>query len=900
MERLIDIKREKREERLTDRIFAQINYARRLSKSNGGKYDPIVKEAVDFIKSACGENDPINSDTVKKAEEILSPLHEEAKSYKVICAAHAHIDMNWQWGWDETVGVVVDTVYTMLKLLEEYPEFKFSLSQASSYKIIHDYAPELFEKVKKYVHEGRWEVTAPSWVECDKNMPGSESLARQVICAKKYLSEIFEMDMDDINVDFQPDTFGHSVNVPEILANAGVKYYYHCRGTNEPYILYRWQAGSGNEILVNRENNFYCSPVNSSMWKAAIDIAEKQGFKTTLRVYGVGDHGGGPSRRDIEKLLEMNSWPCFPAFVLGTYKEYFEEAEKHREIIPVVKGEIGFICDGCYSSQSKIKSGNKLCETELYRADAMTAEARLLGFETAGVREETRQRFLTNHFHDIVTGSGVEATRDFALGEYQSVLADCRNSAKLSARKICDNISTAEYFPEKPKADISFGAGVGSSQAEVGMGLRRVYTVFNNQTFDRSDVTELMLWDWLGDTSRLVVTDTQGNKLPVQVMSQGFNHYWGHNYISVLVKVSVPAGGYTSVIVDEGEYDGLEPSFWPEKRQQWEEKFILENEYLKITFDSLTGTIASVWDKEKNRELVNGKAGIFRLVTEAGQKEISYWKSEMSAWLTGRYMDVEDIHRNCELASYHGDVRDGVTCKINFRNSSLKFDAHLDKGSRLLKYDVDVKWLEVGSHEKGVPQLAFVMPAEDNKYTFDVPFGIMEREGQGIDLPGSTFASCGDIAVLSKDVYGYRCNNNAISLTMLRGSFDPDPFPEYGNHKMSLAVAFGCSDNVLESSKFMNGFTVMSNSIHGGSLKADYEGLKVIGSYVTSVDKCENGIFIRCYNTEPGKVEINCPEKFSSAQLTDFFGNKKGDVKVEGSSISFSASAGIHTVEIKL
>lgn len=150
MEKIIQIARENREAPLTDRIVAQLNFARRLSEENSGKYDSIIEQAEEYIELTCGDDVPFTPEIVRKAEAILEPLRKEAKSYKVICASHAHIDMNWQWGWDETVGVAVDTVATMLKLLEEYPEFKFSLSQASTYKIIHDHAPELFARIDRY------------------------------------------------------------------------------------------------------------------------------------------------------------------------------------------------------------------------------------------------------------------------------------------------------------------------------------------------------------------------------------------------------------------------------------------------------------------------------------------------------------------------------------------------------------------------------------------------------------------------------------------------------------------------------------------------------------------------------------------------------------------------------
>ena len=120
------------------------------------------------------------------------------------------------WPWHETVAVTLETFRTMLKLLEEYPQFTFSQSQASVYRIVEEFEPEMLEKIKKYVHEGRWEVTASTWVEADKNMPNLESMAHHLLMTKEYLSRLLEIDPATLNLDYEPDTFGHTYLLPLI------------------------------------------------------------------------------------------------------------------------------------------------------------------------------------------------------------------------------------------------------------------------------------------------------------------------------------------------------------------------------------------------------------------------------------------------------------------------------------------------------------------------------------------------------------------------------------------------------------------------------------------------------------------------------------------------------------
>ena len=126
----------------------------------------------------------------KEAEAVLMPLKDASKGYEVIFASHAHIDMNWMWGWQETVAITLSTFRIILNLMNEYPGFTFSQSQASVYKIVEEFDPEMMAQIQERIREGRWEVTANAWVENDKNMPDTESLIRHIGLTRKYLHEV--------------------------------------------------------------------------------------------------------------------------------------------------------------------------------------------------------------------------------------------------------------------------------------------------------------------------------------------------------------------------------------------------------------------------------------------------------------------------------------------------------------------------------------------------------------------------------------------------------------------------------------------------------------------------------------------------------------------------------------
>ena len=206
------------------RILSEVDFCLQLKAHGGVDAHACIDSALTILEQGLAADGVLTDGICRQAEECLLPLAQEAKTYKLLMVGHAHLDMNWMWGWDETVATVVATFKTMLKLMDEYPEFCFSQSQASTYKIIEDYAPELMPQIQKRIREGRWEVTASAWVETDKNMPCTESILNHILYTKQYLREHWSIDPAKLDLDFSPDTFGHSAFLPELDTLGGVKY----------------------------------------------------------------------------------------------------------------------------------------------------------------------------------------------------------------------------------------------------------------------------------------------------------------------------------------------------------------------------------------------------------------------------------------------------------------------------------------------------------------------------------------------------------------------------------------------------------------------------------------------------------------------------------------------------
>ncbi|NLO83233.1 MAG: alpha-mannosidase [Clostridiales bacterium] len=911
LQRLKEIKKNKALGYWGNRVLSQLEYALALSEVKNDQYDELIEMVAQFIWDEVEREGVITQTTCKKAESMLAPLSEEAKKFNVICAAHAHIDMNWMWSWDETVMVALDTFRTILDLMDEYPGFTFSQSQASVYKILEDYAPEMLEQVKKRVKEGRWEVTASTWVEADKNMPNGESMARHILYTKRYLSRLLDIDPEVLNLDYEPDTFGHSQNVPEILYRGGIKYYYHCRGFEGPY-LYRWLAPSGNSIIVYREPFWYNAEIWPDMVLFVPKFCTQHKLDTMLKVYGVGDHGGGPTRRDLERIIDMNSWPVFPSIRFGTFAEFYRQLDKISHELPEVKGERNFIFTGCYTSQSRIKMANRVGEAVLNEAELFNTFSNLCtnyGYDGRAF-EKAWRNVLFNQFHDIVPGSCTREPREYAMGLFQESTAIANSRKSLSLQAIAAQIDTSELIvpQQNDKDSVSEGAGAGFgaerfkvTQAERGKGKTRIYHVFNPAPVERNEAAEIVVWDWQGNTENIVFKDAQGNRIEHQLLDSGFNPYWGHNYMRVLIKARVPACGYATYVMTEDEEIKLPLQFPRDPREEAIDRFVLENDYVKAVFNTRNAAIVSLTDKATGEEFVKDgtPAGIFRLIEEDPSKG-------MTAWVVGRYMNVTDLTRDIKIkrVEYKGDaIRQSIVYECCFRNSSLKVTVSLDYDSPRLRYDVECDWHEIGKRDKTVPQLSFYMPLgyECSSYKYDVPFGTIEREEMDRDVPANSWAmgmrkqAGGKSIMLVTDTkYGFRCVDNSISITLIRSSCDPDPYPEVGIHRFSFALCLvdetSNKELIQHAYNFNHPFSVISSRPHDGCLPASdsfmelKEGDVIISAVKMAEDRGEakRAMVIRAYETEgrAAKAVIKLPAKPSEAYYVDL-----NECRVESGSI---------------
>jgi alpha-mannosidase len=867
-----------------ERIVAELEYAVKLTRAAGRKDDALVRAAIESLAASQASAGAITRETVEETEEKLQALSAEAKGFTILCAAHAHIDMNWLWRFDETVAVALDTFRTMLTLMTEYPAYTFSQSQASVYRIVEEHDPDMLKEIRKRVKEGRWEVTASTWVEADKNIPNGESFARHALYAKRYLARLLEIAPESLQVDFEPDTFGHSRNVPEILSQAGVKWYYHCRGYDD-HVLYRWQAPSGAQVIAYRDPFWYNADITPAMAVPVPEFCRDHKLDTMLRMYGVGDHGGGPTRRDIERIIDMDSWPVFPRMRFGSLREFFGKVEKVAEHLPVVNKELNAVFTGCYTTQARIKAANRRAENRLGEAEAFSTIATLVTSAPyhAARFEKAWESALFNHFHDIIPGSGIVDTREYALGQFQTLMAAAGSEEASALRKIASHVDTSSLGDPREDARVNTSEGAGAafgiesfrmSLVERGRGRTRIFHVFNPLPWERSEMVEAVVWDWPGDKERVLVKDAEGNVIAHQVIPNEAHRffglaYWGHQYMRVVVPVTAPACGYATFSLSEALPRDVPDTRPSDPRVEKPDTFVLENEKVRAVFHSRNAVLLSFVDKQSGEELIDSsrQGGIFRLVQEDDVKG-------MTAWIVGRWMSVHSVHENVRVTppAGSGGLRQWITFEVSFGASRLKAKVSLDKGASALSWEVDCEWLEIGRKGQGIPQLNFFLPltGDMKSFRYDVPFGTVDRAPVDMDLPANSWvlgvprkAGRRTVQLIADEKHGFRCVDNSISLTLLRSSFDPDPHPELGVHRIcfSIAPADSTSTAALTRSSRERGqpLALLSATAHDGSLPLTQSFMTLDGSAGFSAVKVPeeeaNGrLLVRLYETEGKKT----------------------------------------------
>lgn len=815
------------------------------------------------------------------ANHALSHTHPVMRKYTGDLVGHAHIDLQWLWEWQEGLVVTHDTFNQAVKFMNEFPGFTFSQSSSWLYQAVEEQYPELFKQIQQKVKKGQWELVGGRVCEGDTNMISPESHARQFLYGQRYFREKFGK---TAKVAWEPDTFGHTAQMPQIAKLGGCDSYYFCRGGKETPLFW-WSALDGTKVLAFDEpasGSWYNGDLSYGQFREMLDFEKKTGSKDMLWVYGVGNHGGGPTREMIETALGWMKDPAKPKVRFATATEFFDKLRTYDlKKIPTIQSELNPVFDGCYTTHSEVKQANRQAEAMTSAAEAIATLASLHGFKYP--KEAFRRNWeeiCYNHHHDTLPGSGVHAPYEKTKIQLGRVVAEDRDIIQRAMESMTVRVTA-------PK---------GVSQM-----------VFNPTGWTRSGWVEAYLvhsgWDQDSGVrpEAAVAIAPDGTKYPVQVVDALAKkvRFWAG---------AVPAFGYKVFRFESGPSTG---------RLAVGNPFTVETSRFRVSIDREKGVISSLYDKRANRELAKGGLGRLEAHFEG--------PGGMSAWVIGkisRVVPLEVISATVEPGG--NETRFRIEYRLPAHNSVSKESRfvqtiHIDEQTSQIDVDVAADWNAVGTGNEPTPmvRVAFDTGLESPTATYETPFGSVSRptdntEGAALQW-GDLRDARGGLAILNDSKHGYSAAGSTMRLTLIRSSYEPDPVPNPGHHVWRYAlVPHGPEANGASLTKIATEFNIplFSASVpydaHGDApLQFSVLSLSDDRVVPTALKRSEDGsdlvvrAFMATKDASAGSIGVKTP--VASAEVVNFIEDRMGPATVSGSTIALPLRGfEIKTVKVKL
>jgi alpha-mannosidase len=333
----------------------------------------------------------------------------------LIC--NAHLDPVWLWEWEEGAAEALSTFRTAADLCDEFPDFVFCHNEAILYEWVEEYEPALFARIQDLVQRGRWHIMGGWFLQPDCNMPCGESFVRQALYGRQYFADKFGVrPTTALNL----DPFGHSQGLVQIIAKSGYDAYIFCRPGQEdsplPADRFRWIGRDGSSVMAQRTWH-YNSPLHGARQKVERWLEAYPDEPVGIVLWGVGDHGGGPSRQDLRDLTAMIAETQDPQLAHSTPDDYWREVRALNPELPAHDKDINPWAVGCYTSQVRLKQQHRRLENELYALEKMAAAAWLAGlmdYPAPEMRPALRD-LLMSEFHDILPGSSQQQVEEMSL-----------------------------------------------------------------------------------------------------------------------------------------------------------------------------------------------------------------------------------------------------------------------------------------------------------------------------------------------------------------------------------------------------------------------------------------------------------------------------------------------------
>ena len=737
------------------------------------------------------------------------------------------------------------------------------------------------------IGKGRLEIGGGLYVEADGSLPCGESLVRQCLYGKRYFKHKFGV---DVKTAWFQDAWTHPWTYPQILKKSGIDSYMFTRPrVAQGEKMFWWQSPDGSRVFAYKPMMSDIDlPPQKRLDKHLTELNRKYGVKDGIVLVGVGNHGGGAIKADVERMKKtmaertkktVTERPAEIKF--STPTKFLEAALGQQGNFPVVSYELPPTIRGAYTTVGEIKKGNRQSENLLMTLEKFSSiAARLVGFPYPQADlNQAWKKVMLNQFHDTISGTDVPPSIEDALKRYRQILAMGNRHLQESLKAISSRINTK-------------GQGV-------------PIIIFNPLSWQRTDPVEMEL-EFAEAIESVKLTDARGKPVPVQLMS--LKKKDGKIYLRfVFIAEDVPSLGYKS-------YRAIPDSSTPSHPSSLKaSKHEIENEFFRVQIDPVTGCLKSVFDKNNKREVLDkvGMANLIQIIEDHGDSEGFLRSADLRRdphykW-TGKYWDV-DSNPEIELLE-SGPVRAMVQVKKKFELA--RFTQRIVLYPKIPKIDFDLAIDWEGKHK--MVKVSFPISVSVPEATYEIPYGTISRPSIGeehaaqkwVDISGSNYG----VSLLNDSRYGYDVKDNIIRLSVLRSPAGPVyATDEKGVHtlKYSLYPHQGSwqQANVMQKGYELNyPLIAFADTVHDGDLPSAYSFIKIEPEnlILTVVKKAEDSddLILRFYETKgkrcTAKVVLAEALAVDAVHKTNLLENSLSETETDGR--SFQASAGAYAIE---
>lgn len=658
------------------------------------------------------------------------------KDKKLHMIGNAHIDPVWLWNWQEGFQEVKATFKSALDRMKEDENFVFTCSSAAFYEWVEKNNPQMFGEIRERVQEGRWELAGGWWIQPDCNIPSGESYVRQGLYGQRYFKEKFGKTAE---TGYNVDSFGHNGNLPQIMKKSGLDHYIFMRPMplekGLPGRIFWWKSMDGSRVMAYRIPYEYCTwGKDLEKYTNRLKCELDDGEDALMMFYGVGNHGGGPTKENIKSIYELNNREDMPAMEMGTTSDFFREVKANGKSYPEFTGDLQHHASGCYSVLSRVKKENRRAEELLMAAEGWSAIAALVeGQPYPNDFLNAWKGVLFNQFHDTLAGTCIRSAYDDASYLYGQAMAVGQTNLNYAVQAISWDIDIEEDVTMKP------------------------IVVFNSHAWDGKMVIDLEVRGLSNDQFKL--TDEKGNVIPAQRIQ---SEATVNGQSRLLFAAELPSMGYALFKLYLNVEDA--PVFTKVKVDET----MLENDRFSMAFHPVTGYMKSLYDKKHELEVLRRDGGRLTVIEDKSDT----WSHNVFQF----NKELGDMKMVYQKVLEDGPVRSTIRIKYKYNQSYVIQDFRLYRDLDYVEVKVCVDWRE----PQTILKVKYPVNFNFRKPTYEIPFGYIEKSANGEEEPGQTwFDFTGEhfkkgcmygLAIANDAKYSYSMNVDEMNLTILKNS----------------------------------------------------------------------------------------------------------------------------------